>query len=174
MWNTSTTSSSTASATKTYKGLPSFHSYSITLYPSLHHRPFFFLSSPTQPQTITSTMHLKSLLLSSTLALSTSALPQSASIPNGTPFKLQTFQFQHPVQGATVQAAQRSLFVNLPAQNATCTSGPDPNTATFYIKDQELRLWSCAETVGERRNQTVFVDRSGMGRLFSFSLSSLS
>ncbi|KAI2605329.1 cell wall protein PhiA [Hypoxylon fragiforme] len=57
-----------------------------------------------------------------------------------------------------VQAALSSLFVNLPAQNATCDVGHDA-TATFFLKDDGLFLFAKSATP-----QQLYADRSGMGQ----------
>ncbi|KAF2747434.1 hypothetical protein M011DRAFT_467516 [Sporormia fimetaria CBS 119925] len=104
-------------------------------------------------------MQLKNLALASVAATTSLALPATTSIADGTTFALITYKDGELLGNAGVQAALRSLFVNLPSQNATCGDNPDPNFATFYLNDQELNLFGY-----QRGNQQkIFVDRSGMG-----------
>jgi hypothetical protein len=104
-------------------------------------------------------MNLKNLALAFAIFSTTFALPQATPITNGTPFALVTLKEGTPLQNAGIQAALRSLFVNLGSQNATCTDTVDPNFATFYLNDGELNLYGNTR----QAHQKIFVDRSGMG-----------
>lgn len=109
-------------------------------------------------------MYFNSALLASLTILAASAptafgapQPASTAISEGDKFGAITIRSGSEIQNSAIQAAQRSLFVNAKSQNATCAS--ETNSATFYIQDQELRLYSSNDPL----NQTIFVDRSGMG-----------
>lgn len=102
-------------------------------------------------------MQLKTLTLASAAAMTAFAFPQTTPIAEGSKFGVILIRPSTEVQNAGVQAAMRNLFVNLPEQNACCDA--DTNYATFYIKDQELRLYASDPAT----TQTIFVDRSGMG-----------
>lgn len=100
-------------------------------------------------------MQLKTLLVSSSVALGAIAAPAPA--PSSQTFGLIAIRSGSAVQNSGVQAALSSLFVNLPSQNASCDA--TTNFATFYIQDTELHLYAASATP-----QTIFVDRSGMGQ----------
>jgi hypothetical protein len=101
-------------------------------------------------------MQLKTFALASAAAMTASALPQSTPVADGSTFGIITIRSGSEIQNAGVQAAKRSLFVNLPDQGASCDA--ETNFATFYIKDEELHLYAASATP-----QTIFGDRSGMG-----------
>lgn len=110
-------------------------------------------------------MQLKTLAVASAaLCMPAAALPQAAPVNAEAAFGLITIKSGSQVQNSGVQASLRSLFVNLPQQNATCDA--EHNFATFYIKDSKLYLYprkptSCGNH--DEELQTIFVDRSGMG-----------
>ena len=112
-------------------------------------------------------MQFTTALLASAAALTASALPQATPIEQGSPFGVITIRSGSAIQNAGVQAAKSSLLVGAKAQNASCDA--ETNSATFYINAEgELNLY---ESKSSARGQTVFVDRSGMGK-HMFSLSS--
>jgi hypothetical protein len=101
-------------------------------------------------------MHFNTIALALIAAATASALPQTTPITDGTKFGAIIVQSGSTVDNSPVQSAQRSLFANLPAQNADCAA--PTNSATFYIQNEELLLWT-----GINGPQKIFVDRSGMG-----------
>ena len=109
-------------------------------------------------------MQFTTAFIASAAALTASALPQSLStpIPEGSEFGVITIRSGSEIQNAAVQAARGSLLVGAKSQNASCDA--ETNSATFYIKDEELHLYAASATP-----QTIFVDRSGMGKWFSSS-----
>lgn len=102
-------------------------------------------------------MQFTATLLASIFAASATALPQSTPIPADGKFGIITIRSGSAIQNSGVQAARNSLFVGLPKQNASCDA--ETNYATFYLLDEELRLYAASATP-----QTIFVDRSGMGQ----------
>jgi hypothetical protein len=84
---------------------------------------------------------------------------QDAKLKDYDAFNLLTIRSGSPIQNGAVSAAHRGLLVNLPAgaQNADCYK--PTNTATFFLAEGELILYT-----EENPPQTVFVDRSGMGK----------
>ncbi|TGJ82079.1 hypothetical protein E0Z10_g6693 [Xylaria hypoxylon] len=89
--------------------------------------------------------------------------PSSTAIAAGEPFGILALRSASPIHFAQVGAALSSVFLNLPAQNATCDDGTKPTTAdyaTFTLsEDGELYLYAASATP-----QQLFVDRSGMGQ----------
>lgn len=102
-------------------------------------------------------MQFTTLVLASAVAMTASALPQTTPITEGTTFNVRILDAGTEIPNTFTQAAKRSLFVNLPSQDASCDA--PTNVATFYIDNQELRLFPRARAT----NQKIFVDRSGMG-----------
>ncbi|EGY21456.1 hypothetical protein VD0002_g2909 [Verticillium dahliae] len=96
-------------------------------------------------------------------AASAAALPASSGpLPAGAKFNLLALRSASPVHFADVSAAQGSLFLNLPSQNATCdgSCGNSSGSATFYLNDDGgLYLYSTSATP-----QQLYADRSGMGQ----------
>jgi len=79
-------------------------------------------------------------------------------------FKLQVVAIDTPLHLQHFQAAQSSIFVGLPKQNATCDNTPDQPTeqeATFTLDsdDQGLYLYAATTT-----SQELYADLSGMGQ----------
>ncbi|KAI1431305.1 hypothetical protein GGR50DRAFT_87362 [Xylaria sp. CBS 124048] len=75
-------------------------------------------------------------------------------------FGLQAFRPGSAIHQAPFQAALNSVFLNLPAQNATCQR--DTNTATFILEPPgkgALYLYN-----SDALSQQLYVDRSGMGQ----------
>ncbi|KAL7807081.1 hypothetical protein V8C26DRAFT_415327 [Trichoderma gracile] len=95
-------------------------------------------------------LSLVSLLLSSTTAAPSPPKPKT--------FDVMALRSASPIHFAQVSAVKSGLFLNLPAQNATC-KGEGSGHATFFVENEELVLYSC-----EGVKQKVFVDRSGMGQ----------
>lgn len=84
-------------------------------------------------------------------------------IAPGDKFVLTALRSASPIHFASVSAAKRSIFLNLPSQGATCDDGSkptDPNFATFTLsEDGGLYLYAASATP-----QQLFADRSGMGQ----------
>ena len=99
-------------------------------------------------------------LAAASLAL-VSAAPtaRDSKINDGDVFRIMTIRSGSDFQYGVVQAAQRSLYVNTPSQNATCSTA-DINFASFYISKGSLFL----NTPDSAPAQQFFVDRSGMGQ----------
>ncbi|KAI0543213.1 hypothetical protein GGR58DRAFT_451135 [Xylaria digitata] len=89
--------------------------------------------------------------------------PSSTAVAPGEPFGLMALRSASPIHFAQFDAAQSSIFLNLPAQNATCDDGTKPTEAdyaTFTVTEAgELYLFRRSATP-----QQLFVDRSGMGQ----------
>lgn len=102
------------------------------------------------------------ILAAATLATAVSAAPANvgtrAAIADNTPFGLIAIRSGSDIQYSPVNAAKGSLFLQLPAQNATCEATSD-NTATFVLNNGTLSLYT-PSTI----NQTLYTDRSGMGQ----------
>ncbi|KAL4804564.1 hypothetical protein BDV18DRAFT_142228 [Aspergillus unguis] len=104
--------------------------------------------------------------VAASMALTASALPSaSTSAPSSTPsagapetFGVVSIHSGEAVQYAPFSAARGSILAGLPKQNATC-EGTDSGSATFYIQDGALYLYTPAGTT-----QEFSVDRSGMGQ----------
>jgi hypothetical protein len=88
-----------------------------------------------------------------------SAAASSTAIPSDAKFGLMALRSASPVHFAQFDAALSSVFLNLPAQNATCDSG-EADSATFYLQDGGLYLYAASATP-----QQLYADRSGMGTL---------
>lgn len=111
-------------------------------------------------------MFFKTLAAASLLVGASSALPQAASetpLAADAKFTLMALRSASPVHFASFEAAKSSIFVNLPAQNASCDAGP-ASSATFYLQDGGLFLFAESATP-----QQLFTDRSGMGTSRSLS-----
>ncbi|PFH55903.1 hypothetical protein XA68_17428 [Ophiocordyceps unilateralis] len=74
------------------------------------------------------------------------------------PFQLMALRSASDIHFGQISASQSNIFVNLPDQNAVC-KGKDPKSAIFYLKDQQLYLYTGSGPV-----QRLFVDRSGFGQ----------
>ncbi|KAK1982854.1 hypothetical protein LZ30DRAFT_780982 [Colletotrichum cereale] len=96
-------------------------------------------------------------------AVSGALIPAPINRHNGTApshFKLQVIGITTAIHLKHFQAAQSSIFVGLPKQNAECDTTPTQEEATFYLgMDGSLYLHRVSETP-----QQTFVDRSGMGQ----------
>jgi hypothetical protein len=103
-------------------------------------------------------MRFTGALVASAAALA-SALPQTIPIADGDRFGVITIRSGSPIHNAALQAARTGITVGATSQNATCDSAS--NAATFYIIDGELFLHST-----DAPYQSIFVDRSGMGKLY--------
>ena len=101
------------------------------------------------------------LFLGASTALPTVANNGSAPLPADAKFGLMALRSASPVHFAGFEAARSSLFVNLPAQNASCDDPLNANQATFYLQDSELYLYAASATP-----QQLYADRSGMGTFF--------
>ncbi|KAI0098017.1 hypothetical protein GGR51DRAFT_539020 [Nemania sp. FL0031] len=104
------------------------------------------LASPCKPSTTTS-----------------ASTPTSTAVVPGDKFGLLALRSASPIHFAEFSAALSSIFLNLPAQNATCDNGSTPTTAdsaTFTLsEDGALYLYAASATP-----QQLYVDRSGMGQ----------
>ncbi|KAI0869893.1 hypothetical protein GGS24DRAFT_136696 [Hypoxylon argillaceum] len=93
----------------------------------------------------------------------TSPTTSSTAIVAGDKFGLLALRSASPIHFAQFGAALSSIFLDLPAQNATCDDGSKPTTAnyaTFTLsEDGGLYLYAASATP-----QQLFVDRSGMGQ----------
>lgn len=92
--------------------------------------------------------------------------PEAASAKAPKAFGIMSLRSASPIHFSQVGAMQSNLFLNLPDQHAKC-NGKAQDGAIFYIKDEQLFLY----TPDKQAVQKVFVDRSGMGMSFSFSVS---
>ncbi|TFB02855.1 Cell wall protein phiA [Trichoderma ghanense] len=95
--------------------------------------------------------------LFSLLLSSATAAPSSP--PEPKTFDIMALRSASPIHFSQVSAAKSGLFLDLPAQNATCKGDESKGSATFYVENEELVLYS-----SEGVKQKVFVDRSGMGQ----------
>ncbi|KAI0403979.1 hypothetical protein F4802DRAFT_569259 [Xylaria palmicola] len=95
---------------------------------------------------------------------STPAGPSSTAIVPGDKFGLMALRSASPIHFAQFGAAHNSIFLNLPAQNATCHEGDQPTTADYatFTLGEDGSLYLYAEEGVPR--QQLFVDRSGMGQ----------
>ncbi|KAI1081540.1 cell wall protein PhiA [Whalleya microplaca] len=103
------------------------------------------------------TLAAASLFLGASTALP--AATTDAALPADAKFHIMALRSASPVHFAHFKAAHKSLFVNLPAQNASCDSTDDADDATFYLKDGGLFLYAASATP-----QQLYADRSGMGQ----------
>ncbi|ROV98493.1 hypothetical protein VPNG_08551 [Cytospora leucostoma] len=83
----------------------------------------------------------------------------TAPIGDNQPFGLVAIRSGSELQYASFSAAQNGLLLDLPAQNATCSSSPAPNYATFYLSEGALYLQTPSNIT-----QELYTDRSGMGQ----------
>ncbi|KJZ72834.1 hypothetical protein HIM_07778 [Hirsutella minnesotensis 3608] len=89
------------------------------------------------------------------------ATPAPSAAPSK-PFGIMSLRSASPIHFGQVNAAQSNIFINYPSQGAKCEikdQSKAPTTATFYIKDEVLYLYT-----GRGPVQKVFADRSGMGQ----------
>ncbi|KAI0490315.1 hypothetical protein F4859DRAFT_457742 [Xylaria cf. heliscus] len=97
------------------------------------------------------------------LAFFAGAAMASSSIAPGDAFGIMALRSASPIHFAHVDAALNSIFLNLPAQNATCDDGTKATTAdsaTFSLaEDGSLSLFRRSATP-----QQLYADRSGMGQ----------
>ncbi|KAI0376769.1 cell wall protein PhiA [Hypomontagnella monticulosa] len=107
-------------------------------------------------------MQSKALLAMTWLFLSAcNAAPQatpSGPLAPSAKFSLMALRSASEVHFASFGAAKSSLFLHLPAQNASCDAG-EADYATFYLQDGGLYLYAASATP-----QQLFADRSGMGQ----------
>ncbi|KAI1344178.1 cell wall protein PhiA [Xylariaceae sp. FL0016] len=90
------------------------------------------------------------------------ALPQSTGgkIPADAAFNLQIDSTtDSSLQFLGLSAALNNILINYNSQNASCATTNNVYTATFYLKDSGLYLYSTSATP-----QQLFADRSGMGQ----------
>jgi hypothetical protein len=80
---------------------------------------------------------------------------------NITNFQIMALRSASPIHFARFNAAQSSLFLNLPNQDAHCYSQQGNEAAVFQHNKEDKTLWLYA--TGNPRQQ-VYVDRSGMGK----------
>lgn len=107
------------------------------------------------------------ILAASTLVAAAAAAPAlhtrqdnttTTDIPDGTPFGLLSLRSGSDVHFAPFSAANGGLSLYpAPSQGATCET--ESNSATFYLSDGALVLYTPANIT-----QTLYVDRSGMGQ----------
>lgn len=121
-------------------------------------------------------MFITTLLLSFLATLPASSLPteseQKRALPSYARFNL-TATSPTDVQNLQVLASRNNFFLGTKGQDAVCDASEPWNTpvpiaddersATFYLNDGELRLYTAQHT-----GYTVFVDRSGMGMYTNF------
>lgn len=92
-------------------------------------------------------------------ATQSSTTPTSTVVVPGDKFAIMSLRSASPLHFGQVSAAQGSIFIHLPSQNATCENVPEASYATFTLSDKgELYLYSTTET------QQLYADRSGMGQ----------
>lgn len=109
---------------------------------------------------------MKFQILAAAFAASAAAAPSlrmrqtngTSSIGDNQPFGLVAIHSGSAIQYSSFGAAQNSILVDVPSQNATCTSG-SADFATFSLTNGALYLWTPAETT-----QELYTDRSGMGQ----------
>lgn len=107
---------------------------------------------------------MKFQILAATFAACAAAAPhlqyrQTNGTASGQPFNLVALRSGSAVQFASFSAAKDGLLLDLPAQNATCSSSPAPNYATFYLSEGALYLQTPSGVT-----QELYTDRSGMGQ----------
>lgn len=107
---------------------------------------------------------MKFQILAAAFAASAAAAPSlrtrqtNSTIGDNQPFGLVAIRSGSPIQYTSFSASQNNLFVDLPAQNATCTSdGVD--FATFYLSGGALYLLTPDDIT-----QELYTDLSGMGQ----------
>jgi hypothetical protein len=107
-------------------------------------------------------MYFKDLSLQSLLSLGiVAALPQAPPpdpIPADGKFNLMGLRSASPIHFSTVNAARSSIFLQLSVSNATCEAESGTSSATFYLKDGGLFLYTAPH-----KKQQLYADRSGMG-----------
>ncbi|KAK7745775.1 hypothetical protein SLS53_002492 [Cytospora paraplurivora] len=89
----------------------------------------------------------------------TNATTSTTTIGDNQPFGLVAIRSGSDIQYAPFSAALNGLLLDLPAQNATCSSTPAPNYATFYLSEGALYLQTPSNIT-----QELYTDRSGMGQ----------
>lgn len=88
-----------------------------------------------------------------------SAILAAAAPTTSSAFTLKVSSPESPINGMAVGASIGNLWLNLPAQNATCQHPVDEDIATFYLRDGELYLYAT-----KAAPQMLYTDRSGMGK----------
>ncbi|KPM39374.1 hypothetical protein AK830_g7187 [Neonectria ditissima] len=110
-------------------------------------------------------MQFKNTIVSQLLAVGlATALPQAT--PTSTPeagatpsaFSILSLRSASDIHFSSFQASIGNIFLQLPDQGASCDAESD-NTATFYLKDGGLYLYSTSNPP-----QQLYADRSGMGQ----------
>lgn len=108
---------------------------------------------------------MKFQILAAAFAASAAAAPSlrtrqtnATTIGDNEPFGLVALRSASPIHFSSFSAAQNGILLNLPSQNATCTS-EDPNYATFYLSGGALYLSTPSQVT-----QELYTDRSGMGQ----------
>lgn len=112
-------------------------------------------------------MHLKNLLVGSSLAAFAAAAPAPAPQYAAT-FGLIAIHSTSPVHNSGISASQSRLWVNH-EQDAECDK--PYNFATFSVEGGKLFLYNADSAPTEA--QQFYVDRSGMGTIISLSPSKL-
>ncbi|KAF3481678.1 uncharacterized protein GIQ15_04437 [Arthroderma uncinatum] len=103
-------------------------------------------------------MKISALVASLAVAGSAVAAPPAGSKP----FGIMSLRSASPIHFGQVSAAHGSIRINQQNQDAVCKvkhGEKPPTTATFYIKDEILYLYT-----GKGLIQKVFTDRSGFGQ----------
>ncbi|KAF4980447.1 hypothetical protein FZEAL_3563 [Fusarium zealandicum] len=103
-------------------------------------------------------MLCKNLLVSSVVS-SLAATATDVPIVSKPSFQIHSFRTSSGIDKSILGAADKSLFLGLPNQHASCDGGKTPDSAYFYLKNSELFLYTTSDPV-----QQVYVDRSGMGQ----------
>ncbi|ROW02509.1 hypothetical protein VMCG_06001 [Cytospora schulzeri] len=110
---------------------------------------------------------MKFQLLTAAFAASAAAAPSlrirqtnstSSTIGDNEPFGLVAIRSGSSLQYSSFTAAENSILLDLPSQNATCASDT-ANYATFYLSGGALYLWTPSNVT-----QELYTDRSGMGQ----------
>jgi hypothetical protein len=95
--------------------------------------------------------------IAATAAVASAGPIEPAKINDGDVFSILNIRSGSDFQNTQLQAANNSLLINAPAQNAFC--GPEnPNYAQFQLSNGTLYLYTANPP------QQFFVDRSGMGQ----------
>ncbi|KAI9150002.1 Cell wall protein phiA [Paramyrothecium foliicola] len=92
------------------------------------------------------------------------ALPTAQETPaesTSTNFQIMALRSASPIHFGRFNAAQSSLSINLPQQNASCFGEDGNQPAVFQYNKEDKTLWLYA--TGNPRQQ-IFVNRSGMGQ----------
>ncbi|CAO2656454.1 Nn.00g052570.m01.CDS01 [Neocucurbitaria sp. VM-36] len=82
--------------------------------------------------------------------------PDDTKINDGDVFRIMTIRSGSDIQYGSLQAANSALYVNTPAQNASCSQAV--NYASFRLSSGDLYLNT------DNPPQQLYIDRSGMGQ----------